>query len=214
MSESDNDLLNSATDHQMYPGQLIPPGRTESQPSISELRTTEESTYNRTRTRLHPQTLLSEVRIAKVLERFRKLKMETDSWEQDLKTCVVSPDEINEQFDSLAKITDDLSREALLANVELSVCGQICYFKTTLKRIKRTALTDSRIQWNMNSTPLSLNSDIGNSEDILARNTISGSRSDILSSRDLETTYPFHQNVRVRNTISGSRSKPTILSWF
>ena len=43
--------------------------------------------------------------------------METDSWEQDLKTRVVSPDEINEQFDSLAKITINLSREALLANV-------------------------------------------------------------------------------------------------
>ena len=97
-------LMNSATDHQMYPGQLIPSGRTESQPSISELRTTEESTYNRTRTRLYPQTLLSEVRIAKVLYRFQKPKMETDNWEQDLKTRVVSPDEINEQFDSLANI--------------------------------------------------------------------------------------------------------------
>ena len=72
MSKSDNDLMNSATDHQMYPGQLIPPGRTESQPSISGLRTTEESTYNRTRTGQHPQTLLSEVRIAKVLAKIPK----------------------------------------------------------------------------------------------------------------------------------------------
>ena len=113
MSESNSELMNSATDQQRYPELLIPLGRTESQPSISELRTTEESTYNRTRTRLHPQTLLSEVRIAKVLERFRKLKMETDSWDHDLKTRVVSPDEINEQFDSLTKITDDLSKETL-----------------------------------------------------------------------------------------------------
>ena len=113
MSESDSELMNSATDHQRYPELLIPPGRTESQPSIAELRTNEESTYNRTRTSLHPQTLLSEVRIVKVLKRYRKLKMEIESWEQDLKTRVVSPDEINEQFDSLTKITDDLSKETL-----------------------------------------------------------------------------------------------------
>ena len=129
VSESDSELMNSATDHQRYPELLIPLGRTESQPSIAELRTNEESTYNRTRTNLHPQTLLSEVRIVKVLERYRKLKTEIESYEQDLKTRVVSPDEINEQFDSLTKITYDLSKESVRANVKLSVCGQICYFK-------------------------------------------------------------------------------------
>ena len=114
--------------------------------------------------------------------------METDNWEQDLKTRVVSPNEINEQFDSLAKITDDLCREALLANVELSVCGQICYCKTTLKRIRRTALTDPRILWNVNSPPLSSNSDIRNREDVRVRNMISGSRSNI------DKTYDYSRD--------------------
>ena len=206
VSESESEWMNSATDHQRYPELLIPPGRTESQPSIAELRTNEESTYNRTRTNLHPLTLLSEVRIGKFLERYRKLKTEIESWEQDLKTLVVSPDEINEQFDSLTKITDDLSKEALRANVELSMCGQICYFKTILKQIRRTALTDPRIQWNDNSPLLGLNGDIRNREDIQIRNTVSGSRSDVLNPCELDITYPFFQNVRVRNTISGSRS--------
>ena len=91
------------------------------------LRTTEESTYNRTGTRLQSQCLLSEVRIAKALDKFRRLKMEIDNWEQDLKTRFVSPDEINEQFDLLFKTTGDLAKEAILANIELSVCGQISY---------------------------------------------------------------------------------------
>ena len=123
-----------------------------------------------------------------------------------MKTRVVSPDEINEQFDSLTKITYDLSKESVRANVKLSVCGQICYFKTTLKRIRRTALTDPEIQWNVNSLPLSSDSVIRNRNDIQVRNTRSGSQSNILSSRDLEPTYPFHHTVRVRNKISGSQS--------
>ena len=44
VSESDNDLMNSATSCQTYPRQLVSPGRTDSYPSISGLRTTEEST--------------------------------------------------------------------------------------------------------------------------------------------------------------------------
>ena len=130
MSESDNDLMNSATSCQTYPRQLVSPGRTDSYPSISGLRTTEESTYNRTGTRLQSQSLLSEVRIAKALDRFRRLKKEIDNWEQDLRTRIVSPDEITEQFNLLFKTTGDLAREAILANVELSVCGQIFYYKT------------------------------------------------------------------------------------
>ena len=79
MSESDNDLMNSATSCQTYPRQLVSPGQTDSYPSISGLRTTEESTDNGNETRLQPQSLLSEVRIAKTLDRFRRLKMEIDN---------------------------------------------------------------------------------------------------------------------------------------
>ena len=103
VSESDNDLMNSC---QTFPRQLVSPGRTDSYPSISGLRPTEESTYNRAGARLQSQSLLSEIRIANVLDRFRRLKMEIDNWEQDLKTRIVSPDEINEQFDLLFKTSD------------------------------------------------------------------------------------------------------------
>ena len=51
--------------------------------------------------------------------------MEIDYWEYDLRTQCVSPDEINEQFDSLFKSMNVLAKEAILANVDLSVCGQI-----------------------------------------------------------------------------------------
>ena len=88
VSESHNDLMNSC---QTFPRQLVSPGRTDSYPSISGLRPTEESTYNRAGARLQSQSLLSEIRIANV----RSLKMEIDNWEQDLRTQYVSPDKIN-----------------------------------------------------------------------------------------------------------------------
>ena len=154
MSESDNDLMNGATSYQTYPKQLVSTGRTHSYHSISGIRSTEESTYNRAGTRLQSQNLLSEVRIANVLDRFQRLKMEIDNWEQDLKTCFVSPDEINEQFYLLFKTTGDLAREAILANIELSVCGQISYYKTTLQRIKRNTLTNLELHGSMDSFTL------------------------------------------------------------
>ena len=61
VSESDNDLMNSATGYQTYPSLLVSPGRTDSYPSISGLRPTEESTYNRAGARLQSQSLLSEI---------------------------------------------------------------------------------------------------------------------------------------------------------
>ena len=43
VSESDNDLMNSVTSYQTYPRQLFSPGRTDTYPSISGIRRTEES---------------------------------------------------------------------------------------------------------------------------------------------------------------------------
>ena len=122
MSESDNDLINSATGCQTYPSLLVSPGWTDSYRSISGLRPTEESTYNRAGARSQSQNLLSEIRIANVFDRFQSLKMEIDNWEYDLRTQCISSDEINEQFDSLFKSMNVLAKEAILANVDLSVC--------------------------------------------------------------------------------------------
>ena len=54
--------------------------------------------------------------------------MEINDWEQDLKTVLfISLDDINEQFGLLTKTMIDLAKEALLAKVEFSMCGQISY---------------------------------------------------------------------------------------
>ena len=123
-------------------------------------------------------------------------------------------------------ISDDISREALPANVELSLCGQISYYKTTLKRIKRIALTDTELHGSMNSLPLNSSMETrirdeldlstrNRSRNILqfsahdshVRNTMNGSRSNVMiseSTERLSSGLPF--DIQVRNTISGSRS--------
>ena len=80
--------------------------------------------------------------------------MEIDKWEQELKTRPVSPDEIKEQFDLLFKTAGNLAKEAIFANVELSMCGQSSYYKTTLQRIKRNALSNPGLHESMDSLPL------------------------------------------------------------
>ena len=149
MSESDNDLINSATGCQTYPSLLVSPGWTDSYRSISGLRPTEESTYNRAGARSQSQNLLSEIRIANVLDGFQSLKI--DNWEYDLRTQCISSDEINEQFDSLFKSMNVLAKEAILANVDLSVCGQISDCKTTVQQLKRNALFDLEMLGGMDS---------------------------------------------------------------
>ena len=50
-----------------------------------------------------------------------------------------------------------MAKEALLAQVEYSVCGQISHYETSLKRIRRNALTENELQGNVESFPLTLN---------------------------------------------------------
>ena len=139
---------------------------------------------------------------------------------------IVSPDDINEQFDLSFKTTGDLAREAILANVELSVCGQISYYKTTLQRIKRNALTNLELRGSMDSLPLNPRMDdrirdeidlsIGNRSrnrlqisvhDNQVRNTMNGSRSNVMVSESTERlSLGLPSDIQVRNTIRGSRS--------
>ena len=81
MSESDNDLINSATGCQAYPSLLVSSGRTDSYPSIPGLRPTKEPTDIRTGARSQSQNLLSDIRAANVFDRFQSLRMEIDYWE-------------------------------------------------------------------------------------------------------------------------------------
>ena len=149
--ESDNDLIDSATGYQAYPSPLVSSGRLDSYPSISGLRPTKESTYIRTGARSQSQNLLSEIRAANVFDRFQSLRTEIDYWEYELKTQCFSFDEINEQFDSLVKNVNILAKEAILANVDLTVCGQISECRTTVQRLKRNALYHLESHENMDS---------------------------------------------------------------
>ena len=142
VSECDNDLLDSATGYQAYPSLLVSSRQTDSYPSIPGLRPTEEPTYIRTGARAQSQNLLSEIRAANVFDRFQSLRMEIDYWEYELKTQCFSFDEINEQFNSLIKNVNILEKEAILANVDLTVCGHISECRTAVQRLKTNALYD------------------------------------------------------------------------
>ena len=149
VSESDNDLLDSATGYQAFPSLLVSSRRTDSYPSIPGLRPTEEPTYIRTGARAQSQNLLSKIRAANVFDRFQSLRTEIDYWEYELKTQCFSFDEIIEQFNSLIKNVNILAKEAILANVDLTVCGQIseCNLKTNaLHDLDSLEYTDSHCQ--------------------------------------------------------------------
>ena len=103
---------------------------------------------------------------------------------------------IKEQFDSLFKNTSDLAREAIRANMELSMCGQISYYKTTLQRLKRNALSNLELRGSMDSLHLNSRMDDGIRDEIdLSIGNKSKSR---MRSSD--------QDIQVRNTMGGSRA--------
>ena len=142
VSESDNDLIDRATGYQAYPSLLVSSGRTDSYPSIAGLRLTKEPIDIRTGARAQSQNLLSEIRAANVFDRFQSLRTKIDYWEYKLKTQCFSFDEINEQFNSLIKNVNVLAKEAILANVDLTVCGQISECRIAVQRLKTNALYD------------------------------------------------------------------------
>ena len=151
VSESDNVLIDSSAGYQAYPSLLVSSGRTDSYPSIPGPRPTMEPTYIRTGARSQSQNLLSEIRTANVLDRFQSLKMEIDYWEYELKTQCFSFDEINEKFNSLVKNVNILAKEAILANVDLTVCGQISECRTAVRRLQRNAFFDVEMSGGMES---------------------------------------------------------------
>ena len=92
-----------------------------------------EPTYSRTGARAQSQDLLSEIRAANVLDRFQDLRMEIDYWEYELKSQCLTFEEINEHSNSLIKNLIVLGKEVILANVELTVCGQISECRATVQ---------------------------------------------------------------------------------
>ena len=74
------------------------------------------------------------------MERFGRLKTEINEWEMLIKSQVISPYVINRQFNSLSRVIQDLTKEALLARVEFSMCGEISNYKTIINQIRRNVM--------------------------------------------------------------------------
>ena len=74
MFESDNDQMKSTANPRIYPSRFIPPGRDESHPNVSG------SGFIASGTQLQSQQNRSEIRVAGVMERFGRLKMEINEW--------------------------------------------------------------------------------------------------------------------------------------
>ena len=82
VSESDNNPMNSTANPRIYPSQFIPSGQAESHPNVSGSGFIDESLYVGPETRLQSQQNHAEVRMARVMERFRRLKMDINEWER------------------------------------------------------------------------------------------------------------------------------------
>ena len=117
--ESDNDPLNGTVNHWSNPSRFIPQDRAKCNLKVSVSGFIDESPYTGPGTHLQSQPNRFEIRIMGVIERFEGLKVEINEWEMLL----------TQQFNSFAKIFQDLARQALLARVDLLTRGIILNFK-------------------------------------------------------------------------------------
>ena len=99
-----------------------------------------ELIYTRTEARAQSQDLLSEIRAANVLDKLQDIRMELDYWEYEIKGQYLMSEEINEHSNSLIKRLSILRKEAILADVELTVCEQISDCRATVQLLTRNAL--------------------------------------------------------------------------
>ena len=74
------------------------------------------------------------------MERFGRLKTEINDLEMLIKSLVISPDVINGKFISLSRVIKNLTKEALLARVEFSKCGEISNYETIINQIRRNEM--------------------------------------------------------------------------
>ena len=83
--------------------------------------------------------------------------MEINEWEILTKSHVISPEVINEQVRYLSKISQDLAKEAIVARGDLTLCGEISYYKNIVNQIKQKALKGINPPSNLVSSPSNLN---------------------------------------------------------
>ena len=70
------------------------------------------------------------------MERFEEMKMEINEWKTSTESQFMSLDAINDQASSLAELSQDLAKEAIMAVVDLTLCGEISNYKNMLTQIK------------------------------------------------------------------------------
>ena len=102
------------------PRRLIPSGRSESQPHIFGLGPCTDSDRQ---PRLRRLSLRS--RAADVLRRFEKMKMEINEWKISAKSQLISMDVICERAKILTRLSQELAKEAIMTEVDLSLCRRI-----------------------------------------------------------------------------------------
>ena len=151
MSESDTDPMTSATNPRIYPNRFIPPGRTEFQPNVSGLCFITESDR-----RLQARKINFESRAAGVLERFEGIKVEINVWKNSAESQLISIDAINNRAYLLTKLSQDLAKEAIMAGVELTLCGRISDYKNVIIQIKEKILERIKTRSNLTSSPTNL----------------------------------------------------------
>ena len=132
VSESDIDPMNSSANPWINPIWFIPPDWGEYNPNVSVSGFIDESPFTGPGTRLQSQRNRSEVRVAGVIKRFERLKMEINEWEILLNSQIIPPVGINRQFDLFSKVIQDLAREALLARVDIPMCREISNYKNII----------------------------------------------------------------------------------
>ena len=70
-----------------------------------------------------------------------------------MKSQVISSDVINKQFNSLSRAIQDLAKEALLARVEFSMCGEISNYETIINQIRGNVMKGIDLQNDLAPSP-------------------------------------------------------------
>ena len=149
-SESDTDPMTSTNNPWIYLNRCIPPGQTESQPNVSGLGFVTE-----TDRQLQARKINLESKAVGVWERFEGMKVEI----KDLKTSesqFMFVDAINNQDYLLTKLFQDLAKEAVMAGVELTLCGRISNYKNVIIQIKEKILKRIETRSSSTSSPTNL----------------------------------------------------------
>ena len=85
--------------------------------------------------------------------------MEINVWKNSAESQLISIDAINNRAYLLTKLSQDLAKEAIMAGVELTLCGRISDYKNVIIQIKEKILERIKTRSNLTSSPTNLSRD-------------------------------------------------------